>query len=129
MKHIKKFKNYSSEDVRPVREMFGAPWLTKITIDDHKDYSDEEKTEIAADMCEGYPNGCAVRFSDGTWVDHKGTPIEDIDAYEAEIHRAMDAEPTIDLKKHREIFGLPHLRNKSYDDLAMRVYRANRKKG
>lgn len=93
-----------------VNESFGSPWLKKITIHSDETYPDEYKIELAQNMCKYFEGTCAVGFSDGTWVNNDGEMIDDIDAYENEVHDRMDDAGDY-IKNYREKFGTPDRRN------------------
>jgi hypothetical protein len=75
---------------KPINEIFGASWLTKIKIDSPKELSDEEKHQMAGRFQRSYNGLVAVEFAPGEWYNADGK-IEDIKAYEEYVNTKVYA--------------------------------------
>jgi hypothetical protein len=70
---------------RPLNEIGGMYWLTKIKIDSPEELSDEEKLQMTRSFQSSYNGRIAVEFGPNEWYDYDGR-IEDIQSYEDHIN-------------------------------------------
>ncbi len=77
-------------DKKPINEIFGASWLTKIKIDSPKELSDEEKHQMADKFQRSYNGLIAVEYAPGEWYNADGK-MEDIKAYEEYVNKEVYA--------------------------------------
>jgi hypothetical protein len=66
---------------KPINEIFGATWLTKIKIDSPEELTDEQKHDMADKFQRQWNGLVAVEFAPGEWFNQDGK-IENIEEYE-----------------------------------------------
>jgi len=70
---------------KPINEIFGATWLTKIKIDSQEKLTDEQKHEMADKFQRQWNGLVAVEFAPGEWFNQDGK-IENIEEYETHVN-------------------------------------------
>jgi hypothetical protein len=70
---------------KPINEIFGATWLTKIKIDSPEELTDEQKHDMADKFQRQWNGLVAVEFAPGEWFNQDGK-IENIEEYETHVN-------------------------------------------